>query len=169
MNINEYLAFITEDKENIRAFHLSRNVIKILMPRIPNNSYTRMGYEDGKIARISMCPNVDHCLLAFGFNKLTHLREQDKTFRVYEPADYNKIKIITNQEIIRRKLVPDAKQTKEFWLMTRTPVKEIAKIKLLKPTKRYVTAQLPYGKKPGTPAWKRKLFFWDWKVIEGKI
>ena len=164
MDIHQYLSFITENKSALRAFHVSNNPIKVLIPKVPDNFYTKMGYEDGTIARISVGPDVDHCLLAIGNNKVN---EGSRIYRVYEPKDYSKIQIKTNQEIIRRKLVPDAKQTKEFWLMSRTPVKEIAKIKVIRMADKYVT--VPHGPKPNSPTRERRAYFWHWKVIEGKI
>ena len=149
MDIHQYLSFITENKSALRAFHVSNNPIKVLIPKVPDNFYTKMGYEDGTIARN---------------NKVN---EGSRIYRVYEPKDYSKIQIKTNQEIIRRKLVPDAKQTKEFWLMSRTPVKEIAKIKVIRMADKYVT--VPHGPKPNSPARERRAYFWHWKVIEGKI
>jgi len=165
MNLSEYIAFITEDIDNIRVFHISNNIIKILQPKIPNNFYTKMGWEDGKIKRISVAPDIDHCILSIGNNKVA---ENPKIYRVYEPIDYDKIKVMTNQELIRRNLVPDAKQTKEFWLLSTTRVKEIAKIKVLKMNEKYVT--VPYGPEgKQTPARNRRAYFWDWKLIEGTI
>lgn len=161
--LNAYLESI--QKNNIRAFHISHSIIKMLMPKIPDNFYTKMGWEDKTIKRISVAPNIDHCIVSVGNNKI---EERPKIYRVYEPADYSKIKVMTNKEIIRRKLVPDAKQTKEFWLLTPTKVKEIAKIRILKKTNKYVT--VPYGPEgKNTPEEHRRQYFWSWEIIEGAI
>ncbi len=148
-----------------RLFHISRGIIKVLMPKVPDNFYTKKGWEDGTIKRASVAPDIDHCILALGYNKING---NPKLYRVYEPLDYTKIKVMTNAEIIRRGLVPDAKVMKEVWLLTPTKVKEIAKIKILRVTSRYET--VPYGPEGRETEEKyRRAYYWDWKVIEGDI
>ena len=164
--LNKYLSYIQESSNNVRLFHISNNIIKVLMPRIPDNFYTKKGWEDSTIKRASVAPDIDHCILSIGNNKITN---NPKIYMVYEPTDYSKIKVMSNAEIIRRGgLVPDADVTKEYWLLTPTKVKEIAKIKVLKMTNRYEI--VPYGPEgKHTEEKYRRAFYWEWKVIEGKI
>jgi len=161
--LDRYLLEITEKVG--RLFHISNNIIKILMPKIPDNFYTKMGWENSTIKRASVAPDIDHCILALGYNKIN---EGSKIYRVYEPEDYSKIKVMTNAEIVRRGLVPDADVMKENWLLTPTRVKEIAKIKVLRPSNKYET--VPYGPEGRETEEKyRRAYYWEWKIIEGKI
>lgn len=163
--LESYLWFLNESKIPSRAFHISNNIIKILQPKIPDNFYTKSGWEDKTIKRISVSPDIDHCILSIGNNKI---KERPKIYRVYEPIDYNKVRFLSNKEIIKRKLVPDAKELKEFWILNSVKVKEIAKIKILRQLPRYVT--VPIGTQGyETPKNQRRQHFWEWKIIEGEL
>ena len=163
--LESYLWFLNEGKIPPRAFHISNNAIKILQPKIPDNMYTKMGWEDKTIKRISVAPDIDHCILAIGNNKI---KERPKIYRVYEPQDYSKVRFLSNKEIVKRKLVPDAKVMKEFWILNAVRVKEIAKIRILRELSKYVTVPIgPQGY--DTPRKNRRQPFWEWEVIEGEI
>jgi len=167
--LNEYLQFLYEAYQGERLFHIShasRPDIKIMIPKIPENEYVRRGWEDGTIPRISFALDVDHCILALGFNKI---KNNTKIYNVYEPADYSKIKVKTNKELIRKDLVPDAEQTKEVWILNKTKVNLIAKIQILNnKTNRYEIVKYgPEGK--NTPEKYRRAYYWDWKLLKGDI
>jgi len=167
-SLNEYLQYLYEAYQGERLFHIShtsRADIKIMIPKIPENEYVRNGWEDGTIPRISFALDVDHCILALGFNTI---KNNTKIYKVYEPSDYSKIKVKTNKELIRKDLVPDAKQTKEVWVLNKIKVNLIAKIQILSPTNRYKTVSHgPNG--VDTPEKYRRAWFWNWKLIEGEI
>jgi len=153
--------YLKEIQNFSRLFHISvHHLIKTLQPRTPENFYTKLGLEDNTIKRISVCPDVDHCLLALGENVV---KDGPRIYSVYEPEDYSSIKILSNKEIVKRKLVPDAKQTLETWILTTTKFKRIAKIKVLKASDNYEVINVPPVKK------NVKLWYWVWEIIEGQI
>jgi len=167
-SLNEYLQYLHELYQGERLFHIShasRGIIKEMNPRIPDNEYIRNGWEDGTIPRISFALDVDHCILSLGFNKI---KNNTKIYNVYEPSDYSKIKVKSNKELIRKKLVPDAEQTDEVWILNKTKVDNVAQIKIIKPTNRYETVKFgPQGE--DTPETYRRAWYWEWKIIKGKI
>ena len=160
--LETYLRELTESQ---RLFHVStHHQIKKLIPKIPDNFYTKNDWENKTIKRISVSTDIDHCLLALGYNVIN----ESKIFSVYEPKDYSKIKVLSNREIIKKDYVSDAKQTKETWLLTPTEFKNIAKIKVLRASNKYETVPIvPDG--PDTPKENRKACYWEWEVIDGEI
>lgn len=100
---------------------------KKLIPRIPINYFTKNNYENNSIKRISFSKSILGALAGLSSN-LTN-----KTLYVHVPNPKpNKEDIITNSEIIKNKYVPDAKITKEFWVMKLVILKSIMKIKVIK-------------------------------------
>lgn len=153
--------YLQEIQKFGRLFHIStHHLIKTLQPKIPENIYTKLGLEDKTIKRISVCPDVDHCLLALGENIV---KDGPKVFSVYEPEDYSKIKVLSNKEIVKKNLVPDAKQTLETWILSPAKFKKIAKIRVLKAADKYEVIHVPPVKS------NAKMWYWIWEVIEGTI
>jgi len=109
-------------------YHLSQNELhkEILKPRIPDNNFTRKGYENNTIPRICFSNSIQNCLMALSIGLY------NKTFYVYEPS--NNIKIIDNKEIVEKQYVPDAFVTKEIWGIEETELIAVAKIKVFQPT-----------------------------------
>ncbi len=112
MNILEtYLNELNNIKHN-RFFHISTNDLnnKILKPKIPFNTFIESGYENKTIPRISFSTSVDYCLMALGKNIKGYI------FNVYEPYDYKNIKIINNDEIIKKNILLMLNILKRFGL-----------------------------------------------------
>lgn len=114
-------------------FHVSRSDKhegKTFEPRVPNYLYTQKEfgkndpyYEDMTIPRICFSPSIEgalHAIIAMG----DRIGTAGDEFYVYIPEKpINEYKHMTNKEIVDKKLVFDAKYTKECWITE--PVKLI--------------------------------------------
>lgn len=89
------------------------------MPRVPDNFFTRNGFEDAKTGRVCFTDSVDKCLTALSANV------SGKEYRVYEPDDTSKYVIFKPNN----KAVPDASITGELWITEPVKIKEVGKIK----------------------------------------
>lgn len=94
-----------------------------LTPRVPNNYFTRMGAEDDTTSRVCVSSSVEGALIALGKNI------QGKLMHVYKLNEY-KGEIVSNSEIRKNKLVPDAKVTNEYWLLGPAQVEYLFTIKI---------------------------------------
>ena len=114
-------------------FHVSRSDKhegKVFTPRVPSYLYTQeeLGkddpyYEDMTIPRICFSPSIEgalHAIISMG----DRIGTAGEEFYVYIPEKpINEYKRMTNKEIVDKKLVFDAKYTKECWITE--PVKLI--------------------------------------------
>ena len=114
-------------------FHVSRSDKhegKVFTPRVPDYLYTQeeLGkddpyYEDMTIPRICFSPSIEgalHAIISMG----DRIGTAGEEFYVYIPEKpINEYKHMTNKEIVDKKLVFDAKYTKECWITE--PVKLI--------------------------------------------
>ena len=144
----------------MKLYHISSSNIngKTLIPKVPNNILTKLGVEDSKTPRVSFAPTVDHALLAIGFNRL---KTGPKELSVFEPANYNNLKIIDSKELSMKGKVPDADKTKEVWVLNRVKMKYVGKIRLLGPTNKFVEIKAgPH---------KIKNYYWKYKIIDGEL
>jgi hypothetical protein len=155
--IESYLNELNESSK--RYYHVSTDNLnnKILYPRIPSNTYIDRGYENNTIPRISFALDIDHCLLALGKNI------KGKVFNVYEPYDYNSIKVITNDELIKKQYTPDAKYTKEVWIVTKCKMKYIGKIKVINASNDFEIFKLGPG---SMKDYTVKMYYWNYKIID---
>ena len=137
----------------LKLYHISEEDLdnKLLTPRIPKNYMTKNNYENNTIPRISFSTSIDGCLMGMSQNL------KDTIFNVYEPEDYNDLKIISNKDIIKNNYTPDAKLTNEVWVITPVKLKFVCKIKVLKAINK--SLQYDYGNKTAN------LYNWKWKVI----
>ncbi|MFA9560685.1 hypothetical protein ACERII_25750 [Evansella sp. AB-rgal1] len=110
------------------VYHLSKGLddeIREFVPRIPE---ARQEGEDDSIKRICVADSIEGCLSAMPISSDVSL-EPNKTYpfcyyTVYELEAPNYIKgsrdktttIISNEQLIEQKLVPDAKITEEHWI-----------------------------------------------------
>lgn len=110
---------------NKKYYHVSekKSPFISLTPRIPSNHFTRIGAEDKVTPRICVSSSIDGALIALGKNL------QGKVLYVYELDDY-KGDVVTNSEIRKRKLVPDAKVTGEVWLLKPAKLRQVAVVKV---------------------------------------
>ncbi len=120
----------------MKYLHLSQTNLDgiTLYPKIPENFFTKLGYEDSTIPRISVAPTIDNCILGVGFNRI---KEGSRKFYVHEPQSYNSIEIINNDELIQKKLTPDASVTKEVWIISPCRFKCIGHIEIGEPKDNY--------------------------------
>lgn len=101
--------------------HLSFLKIETLYPKIPINNLTKNNLEENYTPRVCFAPTIDHALMALGMNL------KDKILFVYKPIKSN-LKTVRN-EVIQGK-VPDAHLTKEFWMLEKTEMEVIAKVRV---------------------------------------
>lgn len=145
----------------MKLFHISSNDLnnKIITPKIPDNILTKMGIENNSIPRISFAPEIKYSLLAIGYNRL---KSGPDILNVYEPDNYRSLKIIDSKELDQKGYVPDAKRTREVWVLNNVKFKYLGKIKIIKPKKEFVKIDLPGGQ-------SIKNYFWEYKVIDGEF
>ena len=110
-------------KYNDKLYFISEKNIdnNTLFPRIPDNYFTKHGYEDNKHKRVCFCKTIEQCLMALSKNC------KDIIFNVYEVDDVSKYQVF-KPEIIE---VPDSKITEELWILTPVKLKYIGKIKCI--------------------------------------
>lgn len=133
-------------------FHISTKNLgkeKIFTPRIPSNRYeglqvwnTYMGemiYEDDTIPRICVSPDIARCLLAMGL-PCHRVTPQIKGY-VYV-AD--KPRAVSRD--LPMSLVPDAIETKEYWILSKTKMKRVGTILVDTKTLEYkwIRTDIPY-------------------------
>ena len=92
---------------------------KVLKPRIPNNYFTKNGYEDNETKRVCFCSSIDKCLMALSINC------KNKEFYIHIPIGNFNIITPTIQQ------VPDCKITGEKWILNPVNIKCIGKIKVI--------------------------------------
>jgi repressor of nif and glnA expression len=124
------LCYSCENSGDTRVFyHISSILLEKLTPRVPNNRMTKEKGEESKTARISLSDTINGCLNGVG---LSNKEMIDKEFYVYNfDIDVNSGKFVSNKEIIKKKLVFDAKQTGECWYLDDLVIKEYKKIKIV--------------------------------------
>lgn len=112
---------ITESKSNKHIYFISDKNMdgKVLSPRIPDNYFTRHGYEDTKTKRVCFAPSIDKSLMALSNNitgKEFYVHIAIGEYKVYKPTV---------------KQVPDSKVTGELWVTKPIKVSCIGKIKVI--------------------------------------
>ena len=140
-------SYLEESSNNKLYFISEKQDLKKLEPRIPNNFFTKNGYEDSKTPRVCFSTDIDKCLSALSMNCANH------EYYVYSPAkDY---KVITPTQ----KQVPDVKITDEKWITE--PVELICIGKILC-TGDDGKDGMPFKYGNNTA----ELYGWKWKWIE---
>ena len=140
-------SYLEESSNNKLYFISEKQDLKKLEPRIPNNFFTKNGYEDSKTPRVCFSTDIDKCLSALSMNCTNH------EYYVYSPAkDY---KVITPTQ----KQVPDVKITDEKWITE--PVELICIGKILC-TGDDGKDGMPFKYGNNTA----ELYGWKWKWIE---
>ena len=105
-----------------KAYFISEKKLdgEVLKPRVPDNFFTKNGYEDKTSPRISFAPSVGKCLAGLSQNV------EGKTYYVYSPEDISKCQVYKP----KTKAVPDSAITDELWVANPTKVKQVAKIQV---------------------------------------
>ena len=144
-NINE--SVLLESSNNKLYFISEKQDLKKLEPRIPNNFFTKNGYEDSKTPRVCFSTDIGKCLSALSMNCTNH------EYYVYSPAkDY---KVITPTQ----KQVPDVKITDEKWITEPVELIYIGKILCIGDDGK---DGMPFKYGNNTA----ELYGWKWKWIE---
>ena len=142
-------SYVEESKVSKKYYHISQSNLdgKTLQPSIPNNYFTKNGYEDNKIKRVCFTDSIDNCLRALsqkctGMELYVHIL--DGNYNVYTPSIDE---------------VPDCKVTGEVWVTKPCKVKCIGKIKVIG-DRGEDGLPFKYGDKTA------ELYDWDWEWIE---
>ena len=144
---NESVLF--ESKTNKKYYHVSQSNLngKTLQPSVPNNYFTKNGYEDSKTKRVCFTNSIDNCLRALSQkcnNMELYVHILDGNYDVYTPSVDE---------------VPDCKVTGEVWVTKPCKVKCIGKIKVIG-DRGEDGLPFKYGNKTA------ELYDWDWEWIE---
>lgn len=136
-------------KSSSLYFISEKKNLKELKPRVPDNYFTKNGFEDGKTARVCFTKSVAKSLMAVS------LRYAGKIFYVYQPAkEYMTYKPTTKE-------VPDCKITGEIWIREPVELKCIGKIKCTKDAGK-PGHKFKYGNNTA------ELYDWEYEWLERK-
>ena len=124
---------------------------KILQPKVPDNYYTRNGYEDNSTPRVCFAPDIKHCLRAMSCN-CTGME-----FYVHVPLSFYDAKSHLKRPLSKE--VPDADITGEIWITRPVKLLCIGKIRVIKDAGEK-GFKFKYG--PHTA----ELYDWEWEWIE---
>lgn len=139
-NINSNQLYFLAQKENINS----------LIPRIPDNFFTRNGYEDNKTPRVCFSTDIGKCLMGLSSRCI------DKKYYVYQPD--GEYKVITPT----KKQVPDVEITDEKWICEKVKLKRIGEI-LCTGDKGEDGIPYTYGH---NNEYTTELYEWNWKWIK---
>lgn len=141
----------------MKFYHVSEQNIhnKILYPRVPDNYMTNIGAEENETPRVCFAETIDGALAALGQNI------EGKKFYVYT-ADITNQRFLTNLTIVQKNYVPDARHTKEMWVLDPVRIKLDCMIKVGEADR-----PLPYKYKEGSKEYKTEL--WSWKYTKVKV
>ena len=103
-------AYFVSDKKNLES----------LDPRVPNNFFTKNGYEDSETKRVCLAPSIDECLAGMSKNL------DNKVLTVYEPVDISNHKVYKPNSTA----VPDSKITNELWVCDTIPIRKVRDIRI---------------------------------------
>lgn len=121
----------------------------VLNPRIPNNYFTKNGFEDNKTKRVCFAPSIDKALMALS------RRFNGQKLYVHKAVNYEKLKI--RKPSIKE--VPDSKITGEIWVLQPVEIEYIGEIKVIK-DKGLPGHKFKYGDN------EAELYDWEWKWIK---
>lgn len=144
---------VLESKQNeIKLYHLSEADLdkKILKPQIPDNYFTKNGFEDAKTPRVCFSKSIDGALKGLSQNL------DGKILNVYIADNISKNSIYTptiNQ-------VPDAKITDEVWVLSDCKLRYVGKI-LVSEDKNNKGYKFSYG-----PNKSAVLYGWNYEWLE---
>lgn len=118
----EYIKEYSKINNNKQLYRISSNKDldnKIIYPSIPDNYFTKNGYEDNTTKRICFSTSINKCLMALSMNC------KNKEFYVYSPCNPYKLYKPSIKE------VPDSKITNEVWILEPVKLKLLGKIKCI--------------------------------------
>lgn len=127
--------------------------IKKLTPRIPDNFFTRKGYEDNKTPRVCFSTDIGKCLMGLS------MKVSGQKYYVYQPD--GKYKVISPT----KKQVPDVEITDEKWICEEVNLKCIGEIFVIG-DKGEDGIRYTYG--PNNE-YSAELYEWNWKWVKKYI
>lgn len=130
-------------------FISTKENIKSLSPRIPDNFFTRKGYEDNKTPRVCFSTDIGKCLMGLS------MKCAEQKYYVYQPV--GEYAVITPT----KKQVPDVDITDEKWICEKVEVECIGEI-LCIGDKGEDGIPYTYGPKN---EYKAELYEWNWKWV----
>lgn len=134
--------------KQIQLYFIStKENIKSLSPRIPDNFFTRKGYEDNKTPRVCFSTDIGKCLMGLSS------RCEGQKYYVYKPI--GEYEVITPT----KKQVPDVEITDEKWICEKVEVECIGEILCICDKGE---DGIPYTYGPNDE-YKAELYEWNWK------
>lgn len=144
----EFIREYTQIKERkVYRLHQSNGNGKIVQPAIPNNYFTRAGYEDSTTKRVCFAPNINKCLMALSqkcTDMILYVHIPDGNYEMYKP---------------RQSECPDVGVTGEIWILRPVKLKCIGKIHVIGDAGKD-GHPFKYGDHTA------ELYDWDWEWIE---
>ena len=133
-------------------YHVSRSNLnnKTIKPSIPDNYFTKNGYEENKTPRVCFATSIDKCLRGLSQN-CTNME-----LYVHVPDDISKYEVLKPNN----KEVPDSVVTSERWICSPVNMKCIGKIKV---TGDRGEDGLPFSYGDNKTA---ELYDWNWEWAE---
>ena len=115
----------------MKLYHISADIKRTdnpVTPRIPDLGEKETCAEDLTIPRICFSETVNGCISALPPQNRSQIASVKSKFVLYEinTEDYPSSFFISNEEIVKRRLVYDANLTKEWWVIK--PVRLIGKV-----------------------------------------
>lgn len=98
-----------------------------IFPKIPNNYFTSLGFENSSVPRISCATTIYNCL-----SSLHDIKDGDILY-VYQTTTQRGEKVVFPHELKSKNLVPDAHLTGEYWLLNEKEFHLVEKIKVKEP------------------------------------
>lgn len=149
-NYNELIKLYESAEKESELYCISQEDLdgQTLEPRVPDNFFTKNGYEDGETPRVCFTPSVDKCLMAIsqkceGIEFYVFSPEEVPAENIYKP---------TVEE------VPDSEITDETWITCPVKLKKVGKIKVLGDSG-LDGHPFNYGDKTA------ELYDWDWEWL----
>jgi RimJ/RimL family protein N-acetyltransferase len=150
-NYNELINLYESAKNESELYCISQEDLdgQTLEPRVPNNFFTKNGYEDGETPRVCFTPSVDQCLMAIS------QKCEGIEFYVFKPEE------VPEENIYKPTVeeVPDSEITDETWITCPVKLKKVGKIKVLGDSG-LDGHPFNYGDKTA------ELYDWDWEWLD---
>ena len=139
--------------QNKELFHISfaRNLEGTWSPKLPDGpGYGDTSLSEPEFPRISVGPTVGHCFWAIYPNISKFFEEHNLPhidMCVYTPVMERGVKVLSNEEIVKRKLVHDAHVTKESYILSEVRMIKHSEIRIYNCTKNKEIWYYPFDDK----------------------
>ncbi len=150
-NYNELIKLYESIEKEPELYCISQEDLdgQTLEPRVPDNFFTKNGYEDGETPRVCFAPTIEQCLMGLSQNL------KEKEFYVFIPEE------VPEENIYKPTIeeVPDSGITDETWITCPVKLKKVGKIKVLGDSG-LDGHPFNYGDKTA------ELYDWDWEWLD---